>query len=87
MIFSVYASHKGTQSQADKYEKFQNKMEHLFIISMGIFLEIFVVMNKHQVCYQYVSHNTPKSKENKRKYCIQRIPLCFLVSTFLFKKD
>ena len=51
MIFSVYASHKGTQSQADKYEHFQNKMEHLFIISMGILMMIlFFPHTKGEVC-------------------------------------
>lgn len=40
MLLSIYASHKGTQAQADKYENFQEKMEHLFIISMGILMMI-----------------------------------------------
>ena len=51
MLLTVYASHKGTQSQADKYQNFQDKMEHLFIVSMGILMMIlFFPHTKGQVC-------------------------------------
>ena len=51
MLLALYASHKGTQSQAQKYENFQDKMEHLFIISMGILMMIlFFPHTKGQVC-------------------------------------
>lgn len=51
MILTVYASHKGTQSQTQKYENFQDKMEHLFTILMGILMMIlFFPHTKGQVC-------------------------------------
>jgi cell division protein FtsW (lipid II flippase) len=51
MLLSIYASHKGTQAQADKYENFQEKMEHLFIICMGILMMIlYFPHSKGPVC-------------------------------------
>ena len=51
MILTVYASHKGTQSETQKYENFQDKMEHLFTILMGILMMIlFFPHAKGQVC-------------------------------------
>jgi cell division protein FtsW (lipid II flippase) len=51
MLLSIYASHKGTQAQADKYENFQEKMEHLFIVSMGILMMIlYFPHTKGPVC-------------------------------------
>jgi glucose uptake protein GlcU len=51
MLLALYASHKGTHSQVQKYEYFQDKMEHLFIVSMGILMMIlFFPRTKGQVC-------------------------------------
>ena len=51
LILSIYTSHKGNQSQSDKYKDFQDKMEHLFIISMGILMIIlYYPHTKGKVC-------------------------------------
>jgi hypothetical protein len=51
MVLVLYASHKGTPMQVQKYEDFQNKMEHLFIVLMGIVMMIlFFPRTKGQVC-------------------------------------
>lgn len=51
MILNLYASVKGTKSQQERYENFQDKMEHLFIILMGILMVIlFHPRNKGEVC-------------------------------------
>jgi len=51
MILSVYTSYKGMKSESKRYEEFQDKMEHLFIVLMGVLMIIlFYPQNKGQVC-------------------------------------
>jgi hypothetical protein len=51
MILSVYFSYKGLYGQSEKYEEYQDKMEHLFILLMGVLMLIlFYPRNKGVIC-------------------------------------